>query len=294
MADENQPAPETIEKARRMGWVPQEEFHGDKTKWRGADEYVARGEEMLPIIKANERKLLNEVGTLRGQLAETRQLLAGATESIEALKEFNSTANLTKVKEHKQDIIAGIVAAKKDEDVAREVELTDQLSQANLAIREAETKPKEKAAPTQQQQPNQGGGQDPVLKAWAADNTWFGHDRRKSALALGIRDEMHAQAQAEGRTVVQDRAFYDSITTEVNRVMGGGVKPHSSVEGGGNGSGSGGGGGTGKLKTFASLPADAKAACEKLGARLIGKGKAYKDSAEWQAAYTKKYFEQEA
>ena len=51
VAEDATPQPaETEDKARRLGWVPKEEFKGDPENWRSADEFMARGEQLLPIV----------------------------------------------------------------------------------------------------------------------------------------------------------------------------------------------------------------------------------------------------
>lgn len=48
-----QVSPEIERKAREMGWVPQTEWRGAPEAWRPADEFVRRGEEVLPIVRSN-------------------------------------------------------------------------------------------------------------------------------------------------------------------------------------------------------------------------------------------------
>ena len=78
--------------AREMGWVPESEFKGEKrpAKFLSAKEFVQRGEEFLPIVRAQNRELKGKVSQLEGQLLQVNQTLRSAQESIEALKEFNS------------------------------------------------------------------------------------------------------------------------------------------------------------------------------------------------------------
>jgi hypothetical protein len=54
-----EPAPERDydAEAREMGWVPKDEFRGPDDNWRPADEFVKRGEEILPIVNAKNRRL---------------------------------------------------------------------------------------------------------------------------------------------------------------------------------------------------------------------------------------------
>jgi|CXWL01.1.fsa_nt_gi hypothetical protein len=61
---ESAPAPETNEiesRAKAMGWVPKEQFRGDDSKWRDADEFVRRGEEELPVMRERNRDLSRKV-----------------------------------------------------------------------------------------------------------------------------------------------------------------------------------------------------------------------------------------
>ena len=59
---------------------------------------------------------------------------------------------------------------------------------------------------------------------------------------------------------------------------------------GGRGPSGGGGGSGGRQKTYADLPADAKAACDSYASKLVGPGRAHKDLASWQAQYAKDFF----
>lgn len=45
------------QRALKMGWVPEDQFKGDPNNWRPADEFVERGEKMIPILRANIRRM---------------------------------------------------------------------------------------------------------------------------------------------------------------------------------------------------------------------------------------------
>jgi len=54
---------ETAEtKAKAMGWSPKDEFRGDPDRWVDAETYVRRGEEFIPFLRANNKKLEEELG----------------------------------------------------------------------------------------------------------------------------------------------------------------------------------------------------------------------------------------
>ena len=50
--------------ARTMGWVPEEDFRGDPNKHIPAQEFVERGEQKIPLLIANNKKLTNKVDEL--------------------------------------------------------------------------------------------------------------------------------------------------------------------------------------------------------------------------------------
>ena len=265
-------------KARDLGWSPKEEFRGDPDKWIDAESFVKRGEELMPILKANNRKLHDEVSNLRGELGETKKLLGAAAESIEALKEFNTKATLKVAKEETGKLKDALKEARSEGDVDKELEIADQLKEHQAAIKAAETPAPKPTAPSE----------DPAFKEWAKENEWFGKDKRKSSIAIAIGNELKADPETKDLT---GRAFLDKVTEEVEKTLGG-TKPNGAgkVEGGGRSSG----GSSGGSKTFSELPPDAKAACDKLGVRLVGPGRAYATAADWRKQYTAKYFEGES
>ncbi|MGB8345426.1 MAG: hypothetical protein WCD86_11110, partial [Ktedonobacteraceae bacterium] len=59
---------EVEQKAMKMGWTPLDKFKGDPDKWRPADEFVERGENMLPIIKAQVKRQDREIAELKETL----------------------------------------------------------------------------------------------------------------------------------------------------------------------------------------------------------------------------------
>ena len=68
-------AQETIDEAVRTGWTPQDQFKGDPDRWRPADEWVERGKEFIPFIKAQNRELKTDLDKVSGELAKTRETM---------------------------------------------------------------------------------------------------------------------------------------------------------------------------------------------------------------------------
>lgn len=270
-------------KARELGWVPKEEFRGDPEKWIDADTFVKRGEELMPLLKANNKRQAEKISQLETEIRSTKEALKDATEAINALKETTSKAAIAEVKAQVKSIKEKLVEAKKEGDVEAEVELQEKLDEAKEAVRQAEKPVIAKTAAATDTQPDY--TTNPEWVAWTKDNPWFGQDKRKTSLALGIAQELREQG-----VKLQGRAFFDKVTEEVNETLGLTKKSPttSKVEGDARGSGAGGGSG----KSYADLPAEAKQICERQAQRLVGTNRAFKTVAEWRAHYASEYFKE--
>lgn len=288
-------AAETEARALDMGWSPKDQWRGAADKWVDAETFVKRGEEILPILQANNRKSEARLATLEGELRTTKTQLVAANEQIEVLTNMGTKANRDAAKEHRRQLIAQRTAAQKDENSELEIELTEAIEDQTAIIRAAEDgeksgKPngKEKPAAVAAANPMD----DPTFRAWAQDNPWFGTDFRRTSVATGIAQEL--RATPEGRALV-GRAFFDKVTEETNKFYGQhspAKRGTSKVEGGGPSDNGGGGGGGGDEKTFANLPQEAKDICIRQATQMVGKDRKFKTIDEWKTYYVTKYFEE--
>jgi hypothetical protein len=153
-----------------------------------------------------------------------------------------------------------------------EVQLTDQLSEVNAALKAAAVEPPGK--PSASALPEV----DPAFAAWVAKNTWFGKDVRRTNLALSIGNAMRADPDYDN---LQGVPFYEKIVEELKAREAG--TTHDKVNGSaGSSSGSGGGGGK---KGYADLDADAKRICDADAKRFTGEGKMFKTVADYRSWY---------
>lgn len=281
-------AEESEVRAREMGWLPQEEFKGDPDRWVDAETFVKRGEEMLPLIKANARRLETELEKTRGELKKVTTLLQASAESIEELKNFNSKIARERAEINRRELVSAIALARKDNDIEKEAELQEQLTEQTKALREAEktsdTEGKPAAKPAAAApQPEL----TPVFKEWMGENTWFGTDKRKTSLAMGIAEEIRSTPDG---AKLPEAEFLKKVTEEVEATLGGNAVRRAApakVEGDVGGTRPAGGA---KGKSYADLPAEARAACDRQGNRLVGEGRAFKDVNAWRKHYAEKYF----
>jgi hypothetical protein len=270
---------ETETRARTMGWLPKDQFKGPEDHWLPPDKYLERGESIMPILQANNKKLSDRLASAESELQSTKQLLTAAQDAIEGLKEFRSEINKTKVKDKKTEILDAITQAKKDGDTAAEVELTDQLSEVNVALREAEKPPPKESKPDPKTPQV-----TPESVQWMKENPWFSVDRRKTAFAMALADQWKADGKALGTA-----EFFSFVDKEVGEVFDQNTSRRESpskVEGSNNSSGGGGGS---KGRSFADLPQEARDACERFAVRLVGPGRAYKTKEDYRKAYCEKY-----
>jgi hypothetical protein len=288
--------------ARALGWSPKEHFKGDPRHWVDAETYVNRGEQIMPILRQNNRKLESELTSTKSELAALKAQLEASNAAIKELKSFNSKTARDAAKATRADLIRGITEAREAGNVEQEVALQDQLDETRAAIREAE---KEAAADPEATR----SGADPAAKpplnpalsaaktvfdTWRSENTWYDEDPVKHGLAEGFAVKLRKEG-----TDLTGRAFFDEVARQVNAFTGGTKReppPKDKVEGGGRGNGGGGGGGSSAGHSFADLPADAKAACDKFASRgdiSIGKGKTFETLEDWRKHYTNEYFSRE-
>lgn len=273
--------------ARQMGWKPQEEFKGDPDKWIDAETFVERGKTVLPILRKDNEKLHGHIGQLTEQVSHLQGLLTESQESIKALMEFHDQDAKRRVDAAIRKVKSELTSAQAAGDHEAVAELTDQLVDLKAAAKE------EKPASKKPDGEDHGGvapkkdfSKEPWFVQWRSENSWYGNDQVKTAVANSIAMRL----RAEGDTSMNE-AFLNKVAEQTERELaqyGGGGRAAQRVEAGA-GRGNGGGGGS---KTYADLPADAKAACDKQGQRLVGEGRAFKTQQDWRKYYVDLYYKE--
>ena len=88
--------------ARDMGWVPREEYRGKEENWRDAEDFVKRGETILPIVTAQNKKLRSEMEKREVDWQQRLDRLERAnTAAVEAQKKQHES-ELTRIKEEQR------------------------------------------------------------------------------------------------------------------------------------------------------------------------------------------------
>ena len=71
--EKSPPDDDITERARAIGWRPKDDWKGDPSKWVTAEEYVAKGDQLLPVMKKDREKLFGEVASLKQDLRDLMQ-----------------------------------------------------------------------------------------------------------------------------------------------------------------------------------------------------------------------------
>lgn len=275
---ESKAAPEVQAEAQKMGWIPPDRYKKAPDQFVDADVYVERGKVVLPILKETNKRLEAELEATKAANLAQGAALRQVQDSIATIEERHAV-ELQKTRERTRDQVkAQLAAANAEGDHEAVAELTDQLVKINAQP--------EVPAPTKQAPAPAPVAIDPELKAWNAENAWFGTDKRKTALALAIAQELR-----EGGDRSTGRAFYEKVAAELDTTLGAPAAPDGSskVEGARNGSGND-GPRSGAKKGYDSLPSEARAACDADTRNFVGPNKRYKTAAEWRNRYAEIYY----
>lgn len=308
-ADNSNPPPDPAaveQRAREMGWAPKEQWRGNPDHWIDASTFVQRGEQVLPILQANSRKDRAELENLRRQMQQQSAQLQAANESIQVLTNLSTEQSRNAAKEKRRELLRQQAEARSSGNTDLEIDIGEQIADVTAQInasRDEESNEGERPARGKKPNGKQGSQQpqssdsttnndptaDPQYQAWLGENSWYGTDRRRTALAVAIGQELRSDP---ANNHLQGRAFFDKVTAEVNKVLAPPRTP-SKVESGANG-----GNGAQRNneadpasgKTYADLPQDAKEACERFAKQVVGEGRAFKDIASWRKHYITQYF----
>lgn len=273
--------------ARQLGWVPKEEFKGPEERWVDAGEFVRRGEEIMPILRQNNRELTRKLAET-AQLADSlKKKVEENTEAMADFRKYHEESLVTALENQRKELTQQLKLAREDGDVEAEIKIGDQLD---------EVRQQQKDLKAKKEQPSKSADDDddkfaaspelhPDFQGWQEDNEWFGKDKVRTRYAMVAAQEILDSPETKG---LKGRAFFDKVTEmtfEAFPAEGGAKRTSNKVEGN---TSTGGSRGTGK--GYADMPAEARAACDKFARTLVGPGKAYKDIAEWRAKYASDFF----
>lgn len=199
---QQQVAPEIEARAREMGWVPKDRYRGDPANWRPADEFVRRGEEILPFVQKRARDL-------EEKLAEQEKAFQTKLAALERMSKRGIEMAREQTRLKYEEI----------EDKAAELGDTKALREARAKKAEAMKAFDEEEDAREADKPKGAAKEDtasadPVAMQWAKDNPWYS----RSAMLHGAADEIFDEVTAEmPGASMQERL--DEVTARVNEMF---------------------------------------------------------------------------
>jgi hypothetical protein len=253
---EQQPTRDFEREAREIGWVPENDFKGDKEKWKPAQKFVEDGERILPIVKANERRL-------REELAKERQSIA---ERMSRLEKVHQNTIEAQERQHKADmnrILREQRAAVQEGDV----EKFDTLEKERANLK----------APEKIELP----AQEPVDPGavFKKANPWYGEDEDLTAFADGVSQAYlakHPNASLDDNLRYTADKVKAAFPGKFSKPKAAATNGHAAVDGGGDFPGSV------SSDPLAKLPAEARAQAARDMKQFPG---TYKSAADWIKVY---------
>lgn len=238
------PAPELVDRARRLGWRPQEEYSG-RREWVPADKFIEVAETELPVLRQNFRKLdetyVRDVGELKTKLTEMQEVMKDFRE-FSSRGEQRAYEKAKRELEEKRDVAVAHADTETFKATQKEIEELDKTVKPKV---ETVEKPKIDAP-------------DPAITSWISENAWFTTDSElmeyakaqdqflmKSKPGLSVSERL---AEVKNRTKKEyPDKFGNPRREQASSVSEPGSQPALRKKG----------------KTYDDLPAPAKAACDK-------------------------------
>ena len=266
----NEVSPEVQHEAESQGWVPKERFRGNESDWVDADTFVKRGREILPILRKNNENLIKDLQATKDQLKEFR-------EAAEEFKKFQRESYERKAQEYEgqiREIKESRAQAISDGDGQKVNALDDALDQAKENFKEAKQSVKDVVSAKDPEPTPE--AIDPGLQAWLDRNTWFGQDKRLTAMVNGIGENLRLELP-----LLKGQAFLDKLdevlAEEFPNKFGKKQSPSSRVESGsGRQSRSG-----GNAQSYDNLPSEAKSACDRFVKQKLMTREQYVADFDW-------------
>lgn len=248
----------TEQRARDMGWTPAEEWQGTPPKngFLSAEEFVRRGEAIIPLLRGQNRKLEHDIDAMKQKVSEL-------TSAAQSLNEFNQRA-LQRERAETTRLRSQLEARR--EQAVSEGDATTALA----ADREISRIDQQQASVVDPQQVA-------VVENWLKQNQWYQADEHKRAWAEGFARQLQERGYPPGPAIL------DAVAREARHVYGedldGRVSRPGRVDGRAGRQAPRGG-----KKTFDDLPQDARDAYRRfqaLGVKMSPEQ--YLEQYDWSA-----------
>lgn len=253
------PDPAVITEAEQSGWVPKEKFRGNPDEWVDAEAFVKRGREINPFLRKSNERLKRELDEAKSELGDLKLTTKEFAAEFAKMKENAYKRAIGDLKAQRRDAI-------KDEDLA----LADELEERIDGLKE-----EQKAIPVKKEEAKPAAPDMTAYNEWKDDNRWY---RPENEEAYDMAEVIALRLRKEDPSLV-GRAFLDEMTRRVKKRLPEAFENKNREKAPHEGPSSR---GTTKDKHgYASLPADAKAACDKFVKAKLMTQEQYLAAYEW-------------
>lgn len=268
--------PEDVQRASMRGWMPKEDWVAKgraENTWRPAKEFLSRSEELMPILKSENRKL-------ESQLLETNKKLAEQGQLLEKMGSIQSKFAEDAHNERMNKIRGDKLAAAKEGDME---------TYTRLDAEERNIKPPEKFEVKADEQRTKTDSIHPAATEFSERNaSWFGADAEMTRYAQYVADGLANNKDPlslPGNEAGFFKKVEESVKAAFSHKFTNANQNFSAVDEtdtrGATQSNNG-------KKTFNDLPQEAKAQCKSLMNEM--KMVAGRDPERTKAEYVKEYF----
>jgi hypothetical protein len=196
--DEGSPDVAVETRAREMGWKPLAEYRGPPGRWQPAKDFIERGENILPIVRDQNRRLTERVGKLEGEISGLRSTAEEQLKIIKDLHQIGARQNqagydraMADVRlKQRQAVEVGDTKAY-DQLVEQEEALLESRPAATPAAPAAVAEPARPAAPAPVAP-----SLTPTTQAFIRENPWFNTDKLLSDTMVAFHQEVLNERQA--------------------------------------------------------------------------------------------------
>ena len=286
-AQATQPSPDMEARARDLGWRPKSDWKGHPDAWKPADEFVRRGEEVLPIVRSRAMRAEAKVAELESRVAEMNRGFDDRLKRIDNVSQMALRKQAQQITSYYEGLKRKAV---EDGDTARYDQINQQHAQhwnefqQEASQASAPPEPKETDQPAHQRDPEK----EKIAQGWVSKQDWWDRDQVLTKAATEyhqalMRSDPHLTLEdnlAETEKYLQWK--YPNRLPQTSRPAPQ-QQPHApGVEGGGRQPA-----GVGRARGWNDLPPEAKTAATK----YIEQG-LYTNDAKGRAEYASEYWAQ--
>lgn len=161
--------------ARKAGWRPLAEYKGPPGQWRTAEEFLKRGQDILPMVRKDLLRERERGNNMEAEIKALRTTVDDQKAVMEDLLKMARTASEAGYKRALEELKAQKRQAAQAGDIAGVVAIDEKISEVEEA-REAAPPQREPVPPPANPKVEPKVKVDPVVEQFVLDNPWFTND----------------------------------------------------------------------------------------------------------------------